>query len=149
MQAVVGGALDVAKDPLDNLLMLRRRSLHEPTDVANSECQVRPRVDEVAKAAHNAPILRGVDLLSRAVTTQLQPLLHGSVGWVTAGEPAQLNDVLGVDGLAKGDARAVLVDLDPQIGGEKAQVGHLEGGLHLLKCLHLSSLVPVITKSSA
>jgi hypothetical protein len=31
--------------------MLRRRSLHESTDVADSECQVRPHVDKVAKAA--------------------------------------------------------------------------------------------------
>jgi hypothetical protein len=45
-------------------------------------------VDEVAKAAHNAPVLRGVDFHCRAITAQLLPLLHGSVGWVAAGEPA-------------------------------------------------------------
>ena len=70
-------------------------------------------MDEVAKAAHNAPVPRGVDLLRRAVAAQLQPLLHGSVCWVAADEPAQLDDALGVDGLAKGDVGAILVDLDP------------------------------------
>ena len=43
--------------------------------------------------------------------------------------------------LAKGDAGAVLVDLDPQVEGEKAKVVHLEGRLHLLlERLHLSLL---------
>ena len=113
MQAVVGGVLDVAEDPLDGLLMLRRRSLHEPTDVANGERQVLPRVDKVVKAAHNALVLRGVDLLGRAIVAQLQLFLHGSVGRFAAGEPAQLDDALGVGGLANGDARAILVDHDP------------------------------------
>ena len=137
VQAIVGGALDVAEDPLDGLQMLCPRSLHEPKGYG--EHQAWPRVDEVAKAAHNAPVLRGVDLLDRVVVAQLH--LHGSVGWVAAGEPAQLDDELGVGGLAKGDAGAVLVDLDPQVEGEKAQVAHLEGRLHLLlERLHLSLL---------
>ena len=98
-------------------------------------------MDEVAKVAHNTLVRRGVDLLSRAVAAQLQPFLHGSVGWVAAGEPAQLDDALGVGGLAKGDARAVLVDLDPQVEREKAQIAHLESRLHLLiERLHLSLL---------
>jgi len=80
VQAVVGGACDVAEDPLDGLLMLRRRSLHEATDVANGERQVWPRVDEVAKAAHNAPVLHGITLLRHAAAAQPQPLHHGSVG---------------------------------------------------------------------
>jgi hypothetical protein len=37
---------DVAEDPLDNLLVLLRWSLHEPTDVADGERQVRPCVGE-------------------------------------------------------------------------------------------------------
>jgi hypothetical protein len=37
VEAVVGGALDVAEDPLDSLLMLHRRSLHEPTNIDNGE----------------------------------------------------------------------------------------------------------------
>jgi hypothetical protein len=65
------------------------------------------------KATHNALVLCGIDLPSRAIMVQLQPLLHGSVGWVAAGEPVQLDYALGAGGLAKGDARAVLVDLHP------------------------------------
>jgi hypothetical protein len=116
--AVVTGALDVTADPLGSPLVLCHRSLHEPANIANSKRQVRPRVNEVAKAAHNAPVLRGINLLGRAVTAQLQPFLHESVGWVAAGEPTQLDDALGVGGLTKGD---------PQVEGEKAQVAHLEG----------------------
>ena len=110
--------------------MLCRRSLHEPTDVANSERHVRPHIDEVAKVAHNAPVPNGVDLLGHAVVAQLQPL-HGSAG-------SQVNDALGVGG--EGDAVAVLVDLDPMVEGEKAQVAHLEGRLHLLAHIYLSLL---------
>jgi hypothetical protein len=106
-------------------------------------------VDEVAKVTHNAPILCAVDLLGHAVAAQLQPLLHGGVRWVAAGELAQLNDALGIGGLAKGDARAILVDLDPQVEGEKAQVTHLEYGLHLLlERLHLGLLGASDHKSS-
>ena len=94
-------------------------------------------MDEVAKAAHNVLVLHGVNLLRHAVAAHLQALLQGSVCWVPACELAQLDDALGVGDLAKGDAGAVLVDLNPQVG-EKAQVAHLEGGLHLLlECLHL------------
>ena len=82
MQAVVGGARGVPEDPLDGLLMLCHQSLHQPTDVANGERQVQPCMDEVAKAAYNVSVLHGLDLLFRAVAAQLQPLLHGSVGWV-------------------------------------------------------------------
>ena len=70
---------------------------------------------------------------SFAVMSRLSFSLSSTgVCWVAAGEPAQLDDALGVDGLAKGDAGAVLVDPDPQVEGEKAQVAHLEGRLHLL-----------------
>jgi len=87
VQAEVEGTRDVADDPLDGLQMLHHRSLHEPTDVADGECQVRPRVDEVAKAPNKAPVLRGVDLLRGAVAAQLQPLLHRNERGVAIGEP--------------------------------------------------------------
>jgi hypothetical protein len=32
--------------------------------------------------------LRGINLLCHVVAAQLQPLLHGSVGWIEVGEPA-------------------------------------------------------------
>ena len=132
MQTVVGGARDIAEDPLHGLLVLCRRSLHEPADVADGERQVRSRVDKVAKAAHNASVLCRVHLFLRTLPTQPQPLLHRSVGWVAAGETAQLHNALGVGCLAERGAGAVLVDLDPQVERERAQVAHLEGRPHLL-----------------
>jgi hypothetical protein len=57
-------------------------------------------------------------------------LLHQTESWVAVGEPSQLNDALGLDGLSKRDLGVALVHLDPQVG-EKPQVTHLEGGLHL------------------
>ena len=87
VQAVVEDARDIADDPLDGLQMLHRWSLHEPTDVADGERQVRPCVGEVAKAPHKAPVLRGVDLFRGAVASQLQPLLHWSERRVAFDEP--------------------------------------------------------------
>jgi hypothetical protein len=49
---VVESPCNIADDPLHSLLVLHRRSLHEPTNVADGECQVRLRVGEVAKAHH-------------------------------------------------------------------------------------------------
>ena len=88
VEAVVESPRNVADDPLHSLLVLRRRSLHEPTNVADGECQVRPCVGEVAKAPHKTPVLRSVHLLRRAVAAQLQPLLYQSESWVTVGEPS-------------------------------------------------------------
>jgi hypothetical protein len=87
VQAIVEGVRDVADDPLDGLPMLHHRSLHEPTDVADGECQVWPRVGEVAKAPHKAPVLRGIDLLRGAVAANVQPLLHRSERGVAISEP--------------------------------------------------------------
>jgi hypothetical protein len=75
VEAMVESPRNVADDPLHNLLMLRCRSLHELTNVADGECQVRPCVGEVAKAPHKMSVLRSVHL-RRAVVPQLQPLLH-------------------------------------------------------------------------
>jgi hypothetical protein len=113
VEAVVESPCNIADDPLHSLLVLRRRSLHELTNVANRECQVRPCVDEVAKSPHKMPVLRSVHLLCRAITAQLQPLLHPIESWVAVGEPSQLNDVLGISGLSKRDPRVALVNLDP------------------------------------
>lgn len=49
---------NIADDPLHSLLVLRRRSLQELTDVANGVCQVCPCVDEAAKAPHNMLLRR-------------------------------------------------------------------------------------------
>jgi hypothetical protein len=139
VEAVVESPCNIADDSLHSLLMLRRRSLHEPTNVADGECQVRPCVGEVAKAPHKTPVLRSIHL-RRAVTAQLQSLPHRSENWVAVGEPSQLNDALGIGGLSKCDPGVALVHLDLQVG-EKPQVTHLEGGLHLfLERCHLRIL---------
>jgi hypothetical protein len=138
VEVVVESPCNIADDPLHSLLVLRRRSLHEPTNVADRECQVRPRVGEVAKAHHKTSVLRSVHLLCHVVAAQLQPLLHRSESWVAVGEPSQLNDVLGVDGLSKRGPGVALMHLDPQVEGEKSQFTHLEGGLHLFfECWYL------------
>jgi hypothetical protein len=78
VEVVVESPCNIADDPLHSLLVLRRRLLHELTNVADGECQVRPCVGEVAKAPHKTSILRSVHLLRRAVAAQLQSLLHRS-----------------------------------------------------------------------
>jgi hypothetical protein len=88
VEVVVESPCNIADDPLHSLLVLRHRSLHELTNVADEECQVRSCVDEVAKAPHKTLVLRSVHLLRRAVAAQLQPLLHRSESWVAVGEPS-------------------------------------------------------------
>jgi hypothetical protein len=88
VDAVVESPRNIPDDPIHSLLVLRCRSLHEPTNVADEECQVRSCVSEVAKASHKTPVLRSVHHLRRAVTTQLQFLLHRSESWVTVSEPS-------------------------------------------------------------
>jgi hypothetical protein len=68
VEVVVESPRNIADDPLHNLLVVRCRSLHEPTNIADGECQVRPCVGEVANAPHKTPVLRSVHLLRRAVT---------------------------------------------------------------------------------
>jgi hypothetical protein len=138
VEAVVESSCNIADDSLHSLMMLHRRSLHEPTNIADGECQVWPCVHEVAKAPHKTPILCSIHLLYRAVAAQLQSLLHRSESWVAVGEPSQLNDALGIGDLSKRDPEVALVHLDPQVEGEKSQTTHLEGGLHLfLERCHL------------
>jgi hypothetical protein len=88
VEVVVENPCNIADDPLHSLLVLRHRSLHELTNIADEECQVRSCVGEVAKAPHKTSVLRSVHLLRRAVAAQLQPLLHQSESWVTVGEPS-------------------------------------------------------------
>jgi hypothetical protein len=88
VEVVVESPYNIADDPLHSLLVLRRRSLHEPINVADGECQVQPCVGEVAKAPHKTLVLCSVHLLRRAVAAQLQPLLHRSESWVAVGEPS-------------------------------------------------------------
>jgi hypothetical protein len=120
VEAVVESLRNIADDPLHSLLVFRCRSLHELTNVADGECQIRPCVGEVAKAPHKTPVLRSIHLLRRAVAAQLQSLLHRSENWVVVGEPSQLNDTLGVGGLSKRDPGVALVHLNPQVEGEKS-----------------------------
>jgi hypothetical protein len=98
-------------------------------------------VGEVVKAPHKTPVLRSVHPLCRTIVAQLQSLLHQSESWITVGESSQLHDTLGVGGLSKHDPEVALVHLDPQVEGEKPQITHLEGGLHLfLERCHLRIL---------
>jgi hypothetical protein len=41
VEAVVESPCNIVDDPLHSLLVLRHRLLHEPTNVADGECQVR------------------------------------------------------------------------------------------------------------
>jgi hypothetical protein len=77
VETVVESPRNIADDPLHSLLMLRRRSLQKPTNVADGVCQVRSCVDEVAKAPHKTLVLCSIHL-RRVVATELQPLLHRS-----------------------------------------------------------------------
>jgi hypothetical protein len=88
VEAVVESLHNIADDSLHSLLVLRCRPLHEPTNVTDGECQVRSCVGEVEKAPHKTPVLRSVHFLRRAVTAQLQFLLHRSESWVAVGEPS-------------------------------------------------------------
>jgi hypothetical protein len=71
VEAMVESPRNIADNPFHILLVLRCRSLHEPTNVADGECQVRPCVGEVAKAPHKTPVLHSIHLLRRTVTAQL------------------------------------------------------------------------------
>jgi hypothetical protein len=88
VEVVVESPCNIADDSLHSLLMLRHRSLHESTNVADREGQVRPCVGEVANAPHKTSVLRSVHLLHRVVATQLQSLLHRSESWVAVDEPS-------------------------------------------------------------
>jgi hypothetical protein len=142
VEVVVESSCNIADNSLHSLLMLYRRSLHEPTNIADRECQVRSCVGEVAKALYKTSVLRSIHLLCRTIVAQLQSLLHWSESWVAVSEPSQLNDALGIGSLSKRDPGVTLVHLDPQVEGEKHQVTHLEGCLHLfLECCHICILV--------
>jgi hypothetical protein len=141
VEAAIESPCNITDDSLHILLMFHHRSLHEPTNIADGECQVRSCVRKVAKALHKMPVLRSVHLFHRAVAAQLQSLIHQSESWIVVSEPTQLNDALGVGGLSKRDPGVTLVNLDPQVEREKPQVTHLEGGLHLfLERCHLCIL---------
>jgi hypothetical protein len=88
VEVVVESPYNIADDPFHSMMVLRRRSLHEPINVADGECQVRLCVGKVAKAPHKTSVLHSVQLICRAVAAQLQPLLHRSESWVAVGEPS-------------------------------------------------------------
>jgi hypothetical protein len=113
VEAVIESPCNIADDPLHSLLVLRHRSLHEPTNEADGECQIWPCVGEIAKAPHKTSVLRSIHHLRCAVAAQLQPLFHQSESWVAVSETSQLNDALGVGGLSKRDPGVALVQ--PQV----------------------------------
>jgi hypothetical protein len=79
-----------------------------------------------------------IDLLRHALQTQLELLLHRGVGQIAACHAAELEDVLGVVGLAEGDPAGVLAHCDTEVEAEEAEVAHVKRLLHLrLEHLHL------------
>jgi hypothetical protein len=80
VEAVVESPRNIADDPLHSLLVFRCRSLHELTNVADGECQIRPCLGGVVKAPHKTSVLHSVHLLRRVVVAQLQSLLHPPPG---------------------------------------------------------------------
>jgi hypothetical protein len=89
VEIVVESPRNIADDPLHSLIVLRRQSLKEPTNVADGVCQVRSCVDEVAKTPHKTLVLRSVHLLrvlswlsfslsSIGVRAELQPMSPAS-----------------------------------------------------------------------
>jgi hypothetical protein len=150
VEDVVKSPYNITGDPLHNLSVLHHRSLHEPTNVADGECQVRSCVGEVAKALHKTPILRSVHLLHHVVAAQVQSLLHQNESWVAVGESSQLNDVLGVGDLSKHDPGVTLVHLNPQVEGERGPRSLIWKVVFIssFNDVTSASLVPVITKSS-
>ena len=61
-----------------------------------------------------------IDLLRRALPTQLELLLHRGVGQIAAYHAAELEDALGVVGLAEGDPVGVLAHFDAEVEAEEA-----------------------------
>jgi hypothetical protein len=78
-QTIVQRAYNVAQDPLDGLLVLHRRLLHELAHIPDSERQVRSGMNQVAQATDKMSVLHHINLLCLAIVAQLQPLLHRSV----------------------------------------------------------------------
>jgi hypothetical protein len=73
-----------------------------------------------------------------ALPTQLELLLHRGVGRIAACHAAELEDALGIVGLAEGDPAGVLALFDAEVEAEEAEVADVERLLHLcLEHLHL------------
>jgi len=106
---------------LDGQQMLHR-PLHEPAHVPDGEHDVWPGVDQVAQAPDQPPVMGWIDLLRRALLTQLELLLHRGVGRIAACHAAELEDALGVVGLAEGDHTGVLAHFDTEVEAEEAEV---------------------------
>jgi hypothetical protein len=71
VEAVVESPRNIADDPLHSLLVLRCRSLHESTNVADEECQVRPCLGSRATSLISLSSLS----LSSSTETKLSVLL--------------------------------------------------------------------------
>ena len=122
MKTVVKGARHVAQDSLDGLQMLHHGPLHEPAHIPDGEHKVRPGMDQLAQAPDQPPVMGWIDLLRRALSTQLKLLLHRGVGRIIACHATELEDALGIVGLAEGDPGGVLVHFDAEVEAEEAEV---------------------------
>jgi hypothetical protein len=78
VEAVVESPCNIVDDTLHSLLVLRHRSLHEPTNIADGECLVRSCVGEVAKAPQKTPVRLYVNLSSVKVRDGLQSVRRAS-----------------------------------------------------------------------
>ena len=99
VKTLVEGARHILKDALDRLRMLHRGLLHEPAHEYDDERQVRPSVHQVAQTADELLVVRGIDLLRRAVPTEPHPFLHWSLGWIAASHAAELEEFCSADEL--------------------------------------------------
>ena len=118
--------------------MLHHRPLHELAHVPDGERDVRPGMDQLAQAPDQPPVMGWIDLLRRALPTQLELLLHWGVGRIAACHATELEDALGIVGLAEGDPSGILAHFDAELEVEEAEVAHVECLLHLrLEHLHL------------
>ena len=75
-ESLVHRPLDVAQHPLDCHPVILPRIFHEPAHIPDRERDVRPSMGELAQPADNAPVVRRVHLLRRALLRQLDPLFH-------------------------------------------------------------------------
>ena len=96
VQTVVQGPGHVSENALQGLQVV---PFHEPAHEYDDERQVRPSVHQVAQTADELLVVRGIDLLCRAVPTEPHPFLHWSLGWIAASHAAELEEFCSADEL--------------------------------------------------
>jgi hypothetical protein len=83
-------------------------------------------MDQVAQAPDQLSVMGWIDLLRHALPTQLEFLPHRGVGRIAACHATELEDALGIVGLAESDPAGVLAHFDTQVEAEEAEVTHVE-----------------------